>query len=173
MGVPVFYADIEARQLYLCESVKNEVRQNFGSNVFDAYGEVDTKRLATIVFGDRSKLLLINEIIHPCVLRRYKEWLSNYRDLPYTMHESAILFENRLESHYDLIINVTAPPELRMARIMDRDGVEREKVEARMAHQLSEEEKNSRADFVITNDGKQLLIPQVLKIDKQIRKWKK
>ena len=169
MGVAVFYADIEARLLYFREDVKQILKQQFGGLIFNNANEIDTKKLANIIFNDKSKLQKINQIIHPLVFERYKEWLEIHKDQFYTLHESAILFENKLEHHYDLIINVTAPPELRISRIMKRDGVERLKVEERIANQLSEAEKNKKSDFVIVNDGNQLLIPQVLKIDKTIR----
>ena len=169
MGVAVFYADIEARLLYFREDVKQLLKQQFGKLIFNNANEIDTKKLANIIFNDKSKLQTINGIIHPLVFERYQEWQELHKDEIYTLHESAILFENKLEHHYDLIINVTAPPELRISRIMQRDGVERMKVEERIAHQLSEAEKNKKSDFVIVNDGNQLLIPQVLKIDKTIR----
>lgn len=169
MGVAIFYADIEARLLYFREDVKQLLKQQFGALIFNTANEIDTKILANIIFNDKSKLQTINGIIHPLVFERYQEWQELHQDEIYTLHESAILFENKLEQHYDLIINVTAPPELRISRIMQRDGVERHNVEERIAHQLSEAEKNKKSDFVIINDGNQLLIPQVLKIDKIIR----
>ena len=169
MGIPVFYADTEARLLYFREDVRQLLRRYFGDVIFNEDREVDTKKLAGIVFSDPSKLQTINDIIHPLVFEKYGQWLELHKSNAYTLHESAILFENKMESHYDFIITVTAPIELRMARIVHRDSVEKEKVEARMAHQLSEAEKIRRSDFVIINDGTQLLIPQVLQLDKQIR----
>lgn len=169
LGVAIFYADIEARLLYFREDVKQLLKQQFGELIFNTANEIDTKILANIIFNDKSKLQAINGIIHPLVFERYQEWQELHKDEIYTLHESAILFENKLEHHYDLIINVTAPPELRISRIMQRDGVEQHKVEERIANQLSEAEKNKKSDFVIINDGNQLLIPQVLKIDKIIR----
>jgi dephospho-CoA kinase len=174
MGIAVFYADIEARLLYYREDVKQQLKLHFGDVIFDSNNEIDTKQLAGIIFSNPLKLQTINNIIHPLVFEKYSKWLELHKNEAYTLHESAILFENKLESHYDLIITVTAPPELRISRIMKRDGVQREKVEARMAHQLSEADKNSRASYVIVNDGSRLLIPQVLEIDKKIRNksWK-
>jgi len=169
MGVPVFYADIEARLLYYREDLKQQLKVLFGEVIFNNTNEIDTKKLAEIIFSDSSKLLTINNIIHPLVFEKYSEWLEIHKEQVYTLHESAILFENKLESHYDLIINVTAPPNIRISRIMQRDGVEREKVEVRMAHQWSEDKKSEKSDFVIINDGNQLLIPQVLEIDKKIK----
>lgn len=170
LGVAVFYADIEARLLYYRKDVKQIIEQHFGNLVFNVANEIDTRKLAEVIFNDSAKLQTINNIIHPLVFEKYEQWLELHKEQVYTLHESAILFENKLESHYDIIINVSAPAELRISRIIQRDAVEREKVEARMAHQWSEVEKNQRSDFVILNDGNQFLIPQVIKIDKKIRR---
>lgn len=170
LGIPVFHADVEARLLYFQEEVKWQVRQHFGESAFTGTNEVDTKKLAEIIFNDKNKLELINNIIHPLVFEKYQQWLSQYSELPYTLHESAIVFENKLEVRYDFIIAVSAPQEVRLERIIERDKVSEEAVKARMANQMNEEEKNRRANFVIINDGKQLLIPQVLKIDRILKK---
>lgn len=170
LGIPVFHADVEARLLYFQEEVKWQVRQHFGESAFTGTNEVDTKKLAEIIFNDKNKLELINNIIHPLVFEKYQQWLSQYSELPYTLHESAIVFENKLEVRYDFIIAVSAPQEVRLERIIERDKVSEEAIKARMANQMNEEEKNRRANFVIINDGKQLLIPQVLKIDRILKK---
>jgi dephospho-CoA kinase len=170
MGVPVFYADIEARLLYYRKDVKQKMAVHFGNAVFNDAGEIDRQKLANIIFSDKTKLKIINSIIHPLVFQQYAKWLELHKEEAYTLHESAILFENKLEKHYDLIVSVTAPPELRISRIMKRDGVERKKVKDRMKHQWSEAEKNRRSDFVIINDGVHMLIPQVIRIDNEIRK---
>ena len=169
MGVPVFYADIEARQLYYREDLKQKLSLIFGDVIFDNSNEIDKKQLADIIFNDATKLQIINNIIHPLVFEKYEQWLESHKNELYTLHESAILFENKLEQHYDFIITVTAPAELRIARIIQRDNIDREKVETRMIHQMSEAEKNKRADYIIVNDGSKLLIPQVLQIDKKLK----
>ncbi|NOX86929.1 MAG: dephospho-CoA kinase [Chlorobi bacterium] len=169
MGVPVFIADIEARMLYYREDVKEIIRQKLGDRVFDSDGEIDTKALADVIFSDKEALITVNNIIHPLVYREYQNWLDLYRNEPYTIHESAILYENNLISRYDKVIVVTAPEALRLRRVMERDGVTGEEVRARMANQWPEEEKAKRADFVIINDGEHFLIPQILEIDKTLR----
>ncbi len=169
MGVPVFYADIEARQLYYREDLKQKLSLIFGDVIFDNSNEIDKKQLADIIFNDAAKLQIINNIVHPLVFEKYEQWLESHKNELYTLHESAILFENKLEQHYDFIITVTAPAELRIARIIQRDNIDREKVETRMIHQMSEAEKNKRADYIIVNDGSKLLIPQVLQIDKKLK----
>lgn len=169
LKVPVFIADKEARLLYLEQDVKEEVNLVFGSTVFNENGEANLKKLADIVFNDKSKLLKINHIIHPRTLAKYKHWLEENKTQQYTIHESAILFENNLQHHFDKIITVFAPFELRLKRVMERDEISREKIIDRIQNQMSDEEKNKLADFVIINDGIQLLIPQVIDINNKLK----
>lgn len=169
MNIPVFIADQEAKLLYKEESVKVLVRKAFGNMVFDTDSEVDFKALADVIFNDKEALKTINRIIHPLTIDRYNKWLIENHDTDYTIHESAILFENNLQEHFDKLINVTAPIELRLKRVSERDKLTADKIQDRMMNQMTEEEKNGLADFVIVNDGKHFLIPQVVDINKQIR----
>ncbi len=169
LGIPVFIADIEARLLYYEDDVKEEIRQYFGENVFNIDGEIDSKALAGVIFNDPAALKKINGIIHPRTLKKYNDWLDQHIDKEYTLHESAILFENKLQHHFDKTINVSAPQDLRAKRVMDRDGLTHSEVYARIKNQLPDKEKNSLADFIINNDGKGFLIPQVIEMDKILK----
>jgi dephospho-CoA kinase len=169
MDVPVFIADIEAKLLYQEEEVKEELRQHFGEQVFLKNGELDKRSLAEIIFRSKDDLMTINQIIHPRTLKKYQLWLKHHEEFPYTLHESAILFENRLQHHFDKTINVTAPEELRMKRIMMRDNLGIDEISARIKNQMSEDEKNKLADYIIVNDETTFLIPQVIEIDKILK----
>lgn len=168
LRIPVFHADIEAKSLYQNAELKRTIHEHFGQHVFNAKQEVDFKQLANLVFKDPESLQLINQIIHPLVFKKYNEWLKQNKEQKYTIHEAAIIFENSLEHHYDLIINVTATEKVRMERVMQRDGITEEHFQARAQNQWPDEEKNEKADFVIFNDGDQFIIPQVMEIHKQI-----
>ena len=97
LNVPVFIADLEAKKLYHDQQVIDEVRHAFGDQVFSSDSSIDLKKLAGIIFSDTAKLLKINSIIHPRTLNRYKNWVLEHQDSKYTIHESAILFENKLQ----------------------------------------------------------------------------
>ncbi|HYH55024.1 MAG TPA: dephospho-CoA kinase, partial [Anseongella sp.] len=125
--------------------------------------QLDHKRLAAIVFNDTEKLKALNALVHPAVIRAFDTWAAN-QESPYVIKESALLFESNAYMHCDLNITVVAPEEERIARVMKRDQVGRSKVISRMKHQLSDEDKIERADLVIRNDNKCLVIPQVLGI---------
>lgn len=170
LDVPVFYADKEAKLLYGQPEVKEAVRSAFGSSVFNDQNEVDFKKLAGVVFKDENALQKINEIIHPLVYQKYKNWLEEHREAPYTLHEAAIVFENGLEHHYDMIINVSAPEPLRLERVTTRDGISPEQFYDRAGKQWPDDEKNKKSDFVIINDGKHFLIPQVMEIHETLLK---
>lgn len=170
LNVPVFHADTEAKHLYTEDEVKETVRKTFGKEVFNASNEVDFNALAEVIFNDKKALTNINRIIHPLTLRKYKRWLSEHKNSDYTIHESAILFENSLQHHFDKIINVTAPLEVRLKRVIERDNLSPDNILDRMKNQMTEAEKNSLADYVIVNDGNRFLIPQVIDINNQLLK---
>jgi len=168
MGIPVFYADLEAKLLYKKEEVKKAVKNELGSTVFDIRQEVNFKKLASVIFSNKSALTFINGLIHPLLFERYNQWLKLHNKSPYTIHESAILFEHHLENRFDKTITVFCPEAMRINRVMQRDNIAKESVIQRISNQMDDETKNKLADFVIVNDGTKMLIPQVMEIDKAI-----
>jgi dephospho-CoA kinase len=168
LGVPVFHADIEAKKLYELDSVKNNIRKIFGDDVFSPMGEILRPRLAEIVFSNKSLLDQLNAIIHPDVRQNYLEWCSQFQEKPYSLYEAAILFESGHYKEMDKVICVTAPEELRIRRVMERDSLSRQEVEMRMANQWPEEQKADLADFVIRNDESEPVIEQVLAVHRRI-----
>jgi len=176
LGIPVFYADTEARKLYSRADVAMQVRKIFGNGLFDEKGNLLRQKLAGIVFRDPAALQKLNGILHPRLMEVYMQWLRGHAPYPYTLHEAAVIFENHLENRFDFIINVSCPERLRLARVRQRDHFPEWEIKNRMARQWPEKEKNERSDAVILNDGKHLVIPQVLKIhallvEKQ-KQWK-
>ena len=165
LGIPVFIADTEAKKLYSDPEIRSKVKAYFGEDIYDENGNLKKEKLANIIFNDQLALQKINNIIHPRTVEKYLLWLETYKNRPYTIHESAILFENNLQSHFDKIINISAPAELRIKRIMDRDLTDYETISNRIQNQMTDEKKNEMADFVIVNDGRQFIIPQVMKIN--------
>lgn len=168
LGIPVFYADKEAAALYSDEEIRRQVVKAFGEDVYDISGVLNRKKLASVVFTDPKALALINAIIHPGVMRKYKEWLTTYTHEDYTLHEAAIIFEHHLEKDLDLVINVSAPDSVRIDRVMKRDNMSEEDVRNRMKNQWSEEKKNEMADFVILNYGEYDVIDQIQSIHQQL-----
>lgn len=170
LGVPVFYADLRARLILEREEVLGKVVDAFGKGVLDEAGKLNRRGLAEIVFNDKRKLGLLNAIVHPLVREDYLEWVVQHQDHPYVIEEAAILFETDMAPHFDKIIVVAAPLEIRIERVMHRDGVCREEVLRRAANQFEEEVLVARADYVIHNDDRQLVVPRVLTIDQSLRR---
>ena len=170
LSIPVFNADDAAKELMNeDEALKKNIQSTFGNEIYKE-GKLDRARLAQIVFNDKTKLEMLNSFVHPATLKYFSEWINQYTDKPYILHEAAILFEAGVANRMDKVITVSAPEKLRIERIMKRDNVTEEAVRARMKNQWSEEERNKRADYIIYNDESQLVIPQVMKIHEELLK---
>ncbi len=164
LGVPVFYADTQAKKLYGESEVKKIVVARFGGEILNKLNNIDFKILAQIVFKDKSKLGALTDILHPMLLSKYNIWLKQHDSEPFTIHESAIIFEYSQQRYFDKIICVTAPYELRLKRVRNRDGIDEDTVKRRMENQLEEHIKASKSDFIIPNDQDSFLIPRVIDI---------
>ncbi|WP_224490732.1 dephospho-CoA kinase [Robertkochia flava] len=163
LGVPVFIADLEARKLLEeDESVKEKVRDLLGDSAF-VDNLPDRRYIASVVFDNKTLLDALNAIIHPAVAQRFQLWYSRQQS-PYVIYEAAILFEHGGQAKCDQVILVTAPKEIRISRVIKRDGVSRQEVLARMENQWPEEQKIPLADYVIEN----IDLEETLRIVKKI-----
>ena len=168
LGIPVYYADDAAKRLMNNdEELKALIIKNFGEESYKN-GELDRKYLASIVFNNKEKLELLNSLTHPVTIRDAEQWM-NRQTSPYCIKEAALLFESGAAEHLDYVIGVYAPQHIRVKRVMDRDGLTTEEVTKRISRQIEEEMKMKLCNFVITNNDKQLVIPQVLELDKKFR----
>ena len=143
---------------------KERIRERFGDAVFDEAGNIMRPALGERVFSEPEALSFLNGLIHPLVRQDFREWCLSGRKVPYVIHEAAIIFESGFAKEYDRIICVSCPKEDAIRRITERDGTPREHILRRMQHQMEDQEKAALSDFVIRNDGSEMLIPQVLKI---------
>lgn len=167
LGVPVFDSDWAGKNILRTDnSVLNQIKNIFGDSVFQG-NQIDRRRLADTVFGHPEKLEQLNQIIHPVVKAHFDNWVSR-QSAPFVIREAAIMIESGSYLDLDAMILVTCPEEIRIRRVINRDSVTKEQVLARMESQLPEEEKKEKATFIIVNDGKELVIPQVLNIVKKI-----
>ena len=153
LGAEIFDADLTARNLMESdEGVRQEVTRAFGRESYREDGSLNRKWLASQVFADDARLEQLNGIVHPKVAQAFGI-LRNRLQGGLLVHEAALIYEAGVENRLDAVCVVTAPKELRIARVMARDRVIAEKVLARMSRQLSQEEKAGRADVVLVNDG--------------------
>ena len=169
LGIPVYYADDRAKWLMQHDpQLIEQIKAHFGEKAYGPDGQLQRAYLAGIVFKDQKKLEQLNAIVHPAVREDGLAWDRQHTDTPYTLREAALLYESGISELLDQIIVVTAPEELRIQRVMQRDGVDATAVRARMDKQWPEEKKVALADFVIHNDGRQSLIQQVYQIHQQL-----
>lgn len=169
MGIPVFEADSVAKQLMNTDPVMREqLIYLFGTSVYQPDLTIDRKFLSEIVFNNPSLLSKLNEIVHPAVQNAFDEWCQ-LQDSPYILHEAAILFESGFYKMMDKTIAVVTDEEERIERVMKRDKTSTEQVRRRIHNQWSDEQRIKLADFVIGNNDNELIIPQIINIDKKIR----
>jgi dephospho-CoA kinase len=169
LGIPVYYADQEAKRLMVEDaSLVEAIKELFGEEAYDANGRLNRAFIAQRAFPEPELLKKLEALVHPAVLRDGERWHAAQRDAPYTIKEAALLFESGSYRQLDKVITVFAPLELRIQRVMARDKSAREDVEARIARQMPEEEKLQLADFVVYNDGSLSLISQVWEIHNDI-----
>jgi dephospho-CoA kinase len=168
LDIPVYNSDEQARILTDSDpDIKTAILNQFGAEVFSPDGKLNRAALANIVFNNPDALQLLNAIIHPAVAHDFEKWCSK-QNAAFIIKEAAIIFEHQLEKHLDEVIVVEAPDELRIQRVMKRNTITEAEVRARMQQQFPQENLVRMADWVIHNDEKQLLIPQVLHIYSQI-----
>ena len=167
LGIPVYNADLAARRLMQQDPVlRQQIINAFGPESYLQNG-LNRPFISAIVFSNKAKLDLLNSIVHPHTIKDSQTWF-NAQKSPYAIKEAALIFESAAWKKLDKIIGVYAPAELRIKRVVERDGISRQQVVQRMNQQMSEEEKMNRCDFIIYNNESALVLPQVLKIHQQL-----
>lgn len=178
-GIPIFYTDIEAK-LEMAENrqIHRELRALIGNDVIDAEGRPVKAVLAEYICRGNEHAERVNAIVHPRVRERMLKWarsndtITSYSDAhscaegepQLKVVECALLFESGFHTDCDYTVAVVAPLETRIDRIMQRDGISREKALEWINLQMPQEQKSDLADYIIVNDGIASLIPQIDKI---------
>ena len=122
LGIPVFDSDAEAKACYAEPVVKEAVVQAFGPETALPDGSINLKALSQQVFADAAQLEKINRIVHPAVMERYRRWVAQQENAPYTLFESAILYECGLAPLFDAVIRIECPEAVAVARVKARNG---------------------------------------------------
>lgn len=161
LGIAVYYADDAAKKLMNeNEDLRSSILRHFGPHAY-TNNQLNRSFLSSLVFSNDEKLALLNSLVHPVTIADADIWMQEQTSA-YIIKEAALIFESDAWKHVDKVIGVSAPYELRIKRAMQRDNISAEQVQARMSKQMDEAEKMSRCDFVLNNDEKELLIPQVI-----------
>jgi len=168
LNVPIYYADDRAKTL-MNTLLKDSIIDLFGEESY-FNGKLNRTYIASKVFSNNSALTKLNAIVHPAVAIDFDNWLVENKEAKYVIKEAALLIESGSYKQLDKLIVVTSPLELRVNRIKTRDSFRSEKeIKKIISSQSSEQSKIDLADYIITNNEENLLIPQVLEIDKKIR----
>lgn len=163
LGFPVFNSDIEAKKcmqsdVYLIEQIKVV----FGDKVYKN-NILQKNILSEIIFNDNEKLKSLNHLIHPVVSKNFINWCGN-QNSDIIIKEAAILFESGSNNILDKIICVSAKEDIRIKRVMSRDKCDKNHVLSIMSKQMTQKQKEKLSDFIIINDDKKLLMPQIVDV---------
>lgn len=168
LGAAVYDSDSRARGLMEADAVLSaSIRRSFGEESYNN-GHLNRSYLAGRVFGDGQALALLNSLVHPAVTDDFLKWAAVQQG-SYVIAESAILYESGMNACMDATVTVSAPEELRIERVMLRDGSSRREAESRIRNQMSDALREELARYVIYNDGRLLVWPQVLSLDSLFR----
>ena len=164
LGVPIYFSDTRAK--YLMQNNKflqESLISLFGSKVF-TNGLLNRSYISSIVFSNPEELVKLNTLVHPFVEKDFQYWLAS-KSTNYVLKEAAILFEVGADKFLDQVILVESPEDLKISRVILRDGITREEVLMRMAKQWSDDKKRTNADYIIYNNEKCSLLNQILMLD--------
>ncbi|MFT7035943.1 MAG: dephospho-CoA kinase [Cyclobacteriaceae bacterium] len=169
-GLPVYYADDRGKLLLTADNqLKTEVIDVFGQESYLSTGELNRTYLADRVFKLESELQKLNSLVHPAVARDFERWVGNSNS-KIVLKEAALLIENKSYKSLDYLISVLAPEKLRIERVLMRDTHRNKKqILDIISKQVDDGLRKSSSDLVINNDGKSLLLPQVLNAVEKIQ----
>ncbi len=163
LGIPVFYADDHAKKVMTEDPIlMDAIKSTFGNEAYFDDGSLNRKYIAHIVFNDANQLAKLNAIVHPATFRAFDIWAAQIKTPSYILKEAALLFESNAHLMCDKTIMVYAPLQMRISRVIARDGITKAEVESRNSKQFDDELKLKMADYVINNDDTELVIPKIL-----------
>lgn len=168
LGVPVYDADSRAKYIMTTDGILIEqIKKEFGELSFQN-DKLNRDYISKVVFGNPESLNVLNKLVHPRVGADYKNWVMNHVGHAYVVKEAALMFESKSNEMLDGVIVVVASEDVRIKRVLRRDAHRtEEEVKNIIKNQMPEANKLKLANFIITNDESELVIPQVLKLHKQ------
>ena len=163
MGFDVYDGDAEAKRLMnTSEAIKNDLVSAFGADAITEQGEINRPYISSVVFGNQIALNKINSLVHPRVKEDILDKMNrSENDILFV--ETAILMQSNLLDIINGALLVTAPKEVRVERVMKRNGIAREDVLKRIEAQEGQDYSKISNLKVIENDGIEAVLPQVVK----------
>lgn len=170
LGYPMFYSDKEAKWLMENNaSLIAEIKKNVGNNAY-TNNKINKEAIRKYIFNCKKNREKLNDIVHPSVYQHFENWAQQFNSNTLMFNESALLIETKSYKRFDKIILITAPEELKIKRLIQRENSTKEEIILRMKSQLSDEEKKVNADYIIENNEKELLLPQIIRVLDQLNK---
>ncbi len=152
LGAEIFDADKEAKKiLFSDDEVREKLVCQFGSAILKNQ-EINKTALSEIVFQNQENQQFLNKTLHPLVTERFLHKKPAVTKDLYIM-DAALLFEAKLQQHFDKTLLIYADRDIRIKRALQRGNLAKEQIIDRMNLQMSEENKKSLADIVVTNNG--------------------
>ena len=151
MGYKIINADKAAREIMGNHSdCLKRLAEIFGSDIINSDGSCNRKLLAKRAFSSRENTDILNSVTHPAIISRVQEYIDIYsKDSEVIIFDAPQLFESGSDKMCDKIIAVVAPVDVRLKRIMSRDGISESDVLMRMKAQLDEDFFRANADYII------------------------
>lgn len=170
LGAPCYYSDDQTKLLYNShKGLQESLNKLLGENVYKD-GQLNSTLMASLIFNNKPLLEKVNALVHPLVWLHFKQWEAK-QTAPYVLFESAILLEVFPPLPMDKVLTVSSPIDLRIWRVCDRSGAQREDVMSRIQRQWTDEQRENKADYVIVSDEKQALLPRVLTVHEQMLRF--
>lgn len=171
LGVPVYVSDDRSKFLTQNNPVIIQGLKHLLGDYIYKDGLLDKKLMASLIFNDKDLLNEVNHLIHPVVFQDFADWVKSYEQIgtKYVVNEAAIMVESGNYKQMDKLLVVTADVETRVRRVIARDCVTEQQVRSRINNQISDDVKVALADFVIRTDDTHFVLPELLRIDKQLR----
>lgn len=147
------------------------LKKQFGTDIINEQGAIDRKKLASIVFNNKAELEKLNKITHTLILERIRQtvFMAQLQGIKYFYVDAPMLFESGFDRECDYTVGVIADFDLRLERVMKRDGISREKALERFKNQKDNDFFKQNCDFVIVNDGRDLTL-DIDKLNKHLER---
>ncbi len=156
LGAEVINADQVGHEAYTPHSEAwEEVVKAFGDNILQENGEIDRRKLGSIVFADPENLATLNGIMHPRMAAIVREKLRGLetQGVEVAVVEAAVLFEASWDTLVNEVWTTESPEKFVVARLQERNGYEPDEIRKRIASQMSSDERSRRATEVVSNSG--------------------
>lgn len=155
-GIPVFNSDLCARDAERETHIQEGYKRILGEDIYNE-GQIDRTKIRALIFTDKEKLKQINKLITPYIKDKFERFCVENSEHQIVMLESAILFETGAEKDFDYMVTVSATENTRIRRVLNRDNCTLEEVMNKLANQLPELEKISKSNFIVINEGYDLI----------------